>query len=82
MVENVLRYKLGTLHSNKGVEHMSKTINTFMAKRGIEHQCSVPYTLKKFDIVERKWKWHNVWLRVNNCHTLYGLHCHGHNLCT
>ncbi len=44
MAENVYGCKVGTLRSDRGGEYMSKEFNTFLAERGIKHQCTVPYT--------------------------------------
>ena len=44
MAENALACKVVTLRSDRGGEYMSKEFNAFLAKRGIKHQCTVPYT--------------------------------------
>ena len=54
MAENVYGCKVGTLHSDRGGEYMSKDFNAFLADRGIKHQCTVPYTPQQNGVVERK----------------------------
>ena len=54
MAENVYGCKVGTLHSDRGGEYMSKDFNAFLADRGIKHQCTVPYTPQQNGVAERK----------------------------
>ena len=54
MAENVSECKMGTLHSDRGGEYLSKDFNAFLAERGIKHQCTVPYTPQQNGVAERK----------------------------
>ena len=44
MAKNVSSCTVGTLHSDRGGEYMSKDFDAFMASRGIKHRFIVPYT--------------------------------------
>ena len=54
MAENVSGCKVGTLHSDRGGEYMSKEFDAFLAESGIKHQCTVPYTPQQNGVAERK----------------------------
>ncbi|MCO5581848.1 hypothetical protein L7F22_035737 [Adiantum nelumboides] len=43
-----------TLCSDQGGEYMSHEFNAFLARRGIKHQCTVPYTPQQNGVAERK----------------------------
>ena len=41
MAQNVFGCTVGTLHSDRGGEYMSKDFDAFLDERGIKHQCTV-----------------------------------------
>ena len=54
MAENVSGCSVGTLHSDRGGEYMSKEFDAFLASRGIKHQFTVPYTPQQNGVSEMK----------------------------
>ncbi|MCO5601748.1 hypothetical protein L7F22_055873 [Adiantum nelumboides] len=43
-----------TLHTDRGGEYMSGTFKDFLGKKGIKHQCTMPYTPQQNGVAKRK----------------------------
>ncbi|MCO5581719.1 hypothetical protein L7F22_035608 [Adiantum nelumboides] len=54
MVENEIGYKVQTLRTDRGGEYMSGAFKDFLGKKGIKHQCTMPYTPQQNGVAERK----------------------------
>ncbi|MCO5565008.1 hypothetical protein L7F22_018678 [Adiantum nelumboides] len=54
MVENETGCKVQTLRTDRGGEYMSGAFKDFLGKKGIKHQCTMPYTPQQNGVVERK----------------------------
>ncbi|MCO5592094.1 hypothetical protein L7F22_046089 [Adiantum nelumboides] len=54
MVENETGCKVQTLCTDRGGEYMSGAFKDFLGKKGIKHQCTMPYTPQQNGVVERK----------------------------
>ncbi|MCO5597177.1 hypothetical protein L7F22_051253 [Adiantum nelumboides] len=54
MVENETGYKVQTLRTDRGGEYMSGAFKDFLGKKGIKHQCTMPYTPQQNGVAERK----------------------------
>ncbi|MCO5609606.1 hypothetical protein L7F22_063836 [Adiantum nelumboides] len=54
MVENETCCKVQTLRINRGGEYMSGAFKDFLGKKGIKHQCTMPYTPQQNGVAERK----------------------------
>ncbi|MCO5594799.1 hypothetical protein L7F22_048833 [Adiantum nelumboides] len=54
MVENETGCKVQTLRTDRGGEYMSGAFKDFLGKKGIKHQCTMPYTLQQNGVAERK----------------------------
>ncbi|MCO5593849.1 hypothetical protein L7F22_047867 [Adiantum nelumboides] len=54
MVENETGCKVQTLRTDRGGEYMSDAFKDFLGKKGIKHQCTMPYTPQQNGVVERK----------------------------
>ncbi|MCO5568254.1 hypothetical protein L7F22_021951 [Adiantum nelumboides] len=54
MVENETCCKVQTLHTDRGGEYMSGAFKDFLGKKGIKHQCTMPYTPQQNGVAERK----------------------------
>ncbi|MCO5549956.1 hypothetical protein L7F22_003433 [Adiantum nelumboides] len=54
MVENETDCKVQTLRTDQGGEYMSGAFKDFLGKKGIKHQCTMPYTPHQNGVVERK----------------------------
>ncbi|MCO5569018.1 hypothetical protein L7F22_022724 [Adiantum nelumboides] len=54
MVENETSCKIQTLRTDQGGEYMSDAFKDFFGKKGIKHQCTMPYTLQQNGVAERK----------------------------
>ncbi|MCO5578916.1 hypothetical protein L7F22_032765 [Adiantum nelumboides] len=46
--------KVQTLHTDRGGEYMSGAFKDFLGKKGIKHQCTMPYTPQQNGVAERK----------------------------
>jgi transposase InsO family protein len=53
LVENENGHKIKVLQSNNGGEFVSKKLDTFLAKCGIQQQTSAPYSLEQNGVAER-----------------------------
>ncbi|MCO5591563.1 hypothetical protein L7F22_045550 [Adiantum nelumboides] len=54
MVENETSCKVQTLRIDRGGEYMSSAFKDFLGKKGIKHQCTMPYTPQQNGVAERK----------------------------
>ncbi|MCO5546822.1 hypothetical protein L7F22_000258 [Adiantum nelumboides] len=54
MVENETSCKVQTLRTDRGGEYMSGAFKDFLGKKGIKHQCTMPYTLQQNGVAKRK----------------------------
>ncbi|MCO5596690.1 hypothetical protein L7F22_050758 [Adiantum nelumboides] len=54
MVENETGCKVQTLRTDRGGEYMSGAFKDFLGKKGIKHQCTMPYTPQQNGVVKRK----------------------------
>ncbi|MCO5589095.1 hypothetical protein L7F22_043061 [Adiantum nelumboides] len=54
MVENETGCKVQTLCTDRGGEYMSSAFKDFLGKKGIKHQCTMPYTPQQNGVAERK----------------------------
>ncbi|MCO5554729.1 hypothetical protein L7F22_008263 [Adiantum nelumboides] len=54
MIENETGCKVQTLRTDRGGEYMSGAFKDFLGKKGINHQCTMPYTLQQNGVAERK----------------------------
>ncbi|MCO5603740.1 hypothetical protein L7F22_057892 [Adiantum nelumboides] len=54
MVENETGCKVQTLRTDRGGEYMSGAFKDFLGKKGIKHQCTLPYTPQQNGVAERK----------------------------
>ncbi|MCO5550359.1 hypothetical protein L7F22_003843 [Adiantum nelumboides] len=54
MVENETGCKVQTLCTDRGGEYMSGAFKDFLGKKGIKHQCTMPYTPQQNGVAERK----------------------------
>ncbi|MCO5564150.1 hypothetical protein L7F22_017806 [Adiantum nelumboides] len=54
MVENETGCKVQTLRTDRGGEYMSDAFKDFLGKKGIKHQCTMPYTPQQNGVAERK----------------------------
>ncbi|MCO5588630.1 hypothetical protein L7F22_042587 [Adiantum nelumboides] len=54
MVENEAGCKVQTLHTDRGGEYISGAFKDFLGKKGIKHQCTMPYTPQQNGVAERK----------------------------
>ncbi|MCO5602592.1 hypothetical protein L7F22_056726 [Adiantum nelumboides] len=54
MVENEIGCKVQTLRTDRGGEYMSGAFKDFLGKKGIKHQCTMPYTPQQNGVAERK----------------------------
>ncbi|MCO5583421.1 hypothetical protein L7F22_037332 [Adiantum nelumboides] len=54
MVENETGCKVQTLRTDRGGEYMSGAFKDFLGKKGIKHQCTMPYTPQQNGVAE--WK--------------------------
>ncbi|MCO5582369.1 hypothetical protein L7F22_036263 [Adiantum nelumboides] len=54
MVENETGCKVQTLRTDRGGEYISGTFRDFLVKKGIKHQCTMPYTPQQNGVAERK----------------------------
>ncbi|MCO5555505.1 hypothetical protein L7F22_009050 [Adiantum nelumboides] len=54
MVENETGSKVQTLRTDQGGEYMSGAFKDFLGKKGIKHQCTMPYTPQQNGFAERK----------------------------
>ncbi|MCO5549447.1 hypothetical protein L7F22_002918 [Adiantum nelumboides] len=54
MVENETGCKVQTLRTDRGGEYMSGAFKIFLGKKGIKHQCTMPYTPQQNGVAERK----------------------------
>ncbi|MCO5562965.1 hypothetical protein L7F22_016601 [Adiantum nelumboides] len=54
MVENETGCKVKTLRTDRGGEYMSGAFKDFLEKKGIKHQCTMPYTPQQNGVTERK----------------------------
>ncbi|MCO5572855.1 hypothetical protein L7F22_026614 [Adiantum nelumboides] len=54
MVENETGCKVQTLRTDRGGEYMSGAFKDFLGKKGIKHQCTMPYTPQQNGVVVRK----------------------------
>ncbi|MCO5613411.1 hypothetical protein L7F22_067687 [Adiantum nelumboides] len=54
MVENETGCKVQTLRTDRGGEYMSGAFKDFLGKKGIRHQCTMPYTPQQNGVAERK----------------------------
>ncbi|MCO5578113.1 hypothetical protein L7F22_031951 [Adiantum nelumboides] len=54
MVENETGCKVQTLRIDRGGEYMSGAFKDFLGKKGIKHQCTMPYTPQQNGVAERK----------------------------
>ncbi|MCO5609397.1 hypothetical protein L7F22_063623 [Adiantum nelumboides] len=54
MVENETDCKVQTLRTDRGGEYMSGAFKDFLGKKGIKHQCTMPYTPQQNGVAERK----------------------------
>ncbi|MCO5597384.1 hypothetical protein L7F22_051460 [Adiantum nelumboides] len=53
-VENETGCKVQTLRTDRGGEYMSGAFKDFLGKKGIKHQCTMPYTPQQNGVAERK----------------------------
>ncbi|MCO5594535.1 hypothetical protein L7F22_048567 [Adiantum nelumboides] len=68
MVENETGCKVQTLRTDRGGEYMSGAFKDFLGKKGIKHQCTMPYTPPQNGVAERKNRKPSVsYLRVFGC---------------
>ncbi|MCO5557209.1 hypothetical protein L7F22_010769 [Adiantum nelumboides] len=54
IVENETGCKVQTLRTDRGGEYMSGAFKDFLGKKGIKHQCTMPYTPQQNGVAERK----------------------------
>ncbi|MCO5609080.1 hypothetical protein L7F22_063302 [Adiantum nelumboides] len=54
MVENETSCKIQTLCTDRGGEYMSGAFKDFLGKKGIKHQCTMPYTPQQNGVAKRK----------------------------
>ncbi|MCO5579590.1 hypothetical protein L7F22_033447 [Adiantum nelumboides] len=54
MVENETGCKVQTLRTDRAGEYMSGAFKDFLGKKGIKHQCTMPYTPQQNGVAERK----------------------------
>ncbi|MCO5581796.1 hypothetical protein L7F22_035685 [Adiantum nelumboides] len=54
MVENKTGCKVQTLRTDRGGEYMSGAFKDFLGKKGIKHQCTMPYPPQQNGVAERK----------------------------
>ncbi|MCO5586376.1 hypothetical protein L7F22_040316 [Adiantum nelumboides] len=54
MVENETGCKVQTLRTDRGGEYMSGAFKDILGKKGIKHQCTMPYTPQQNGVAERK----------------------------
>ncbi|MCO5604923.1 hypothetical protein L7F22_059098 [Adiantum nelumboides] len=54
MVENETGCKVQTLRTDRGGEYMSGAFKDFLGKKGIKHQCTMPYTPQQNGVAKRK----------------------------
>ncbi|MCO5563189.1 hypothetical protein L7F22_016826 [Adiantum nelumboides] len=54
MVENETGCKVQTLRTDRGGEYMSGEFKDFLGKKGIKHQCTMPYTPQQNGVAKRK----------------------------
>ncbi|MCO5581903.1 hypothetical protein L7F22_035792 [Adiantum nelumboides] len=54
MVENETGCKIQTLRTDRGGEYMSGAFKDFLGKKGIKHQCTMPYRPQQNGVAERK----------------------------
>ncbi|MCO5605585.1 hypothetical protein L7F22_059768 [Adiantum nelumboides] len=54
MVENETGCKVQTLRTDRGGEYMSGAFKDSLGKKGIKHQCTMPYTPQQNGVAERK----------------------------
>ncbi|MCO5587128.1 hypothetical protein L7F22_041075 [Adiantum nelumboides] len=54
MIENETDCKVQTLRTDRGGEYMSGAFKDFLGKKGIKHQCTMPYTPQQNGVAERK----------------------------
>ncbi|MCO5576386.1 hypothetical protein L7F22_030196 [Adiantum nelumboides] len=54
MVENETGCKVQTLRTDQRGEYMSGAFKDFLGKKGIKHQCTMPYTPQQNGVAERK----------------------------
>ncbi|MCO5550885.1 hypothetical protein L7F22_004379 [Adiantum nelumboides] len=54
MVENETGYNVQTFRTDRGGEYMSGAFKDFLGKKGIKHQCTMPYTPQQNGVAERK----------------------------
>ncbi|MCO5588812.1 hypothetical protein L7F22_042772 [Adiantum nelumboides] len=54
MVENETGCKVQTLRTDRRGEYMSGAFKDFLGKKGIKHQCTMPYTPQQNGVAERK----------------------------
>ncbi|MCO5572069.1 hypothetical protein L7F22_025820 [Adiantum nelumboides] len=54
MVENETGCKLQTLCTDRGSEYISSAFKEFLEKKGIKHQCTMPYAPQQNGVAERK----------------------------
>ncbi|MCO5611452.1 hypothetical protein L7F22_065705 [Adiantum nelumboides] len=54
MVENETGCKVQILRIDRGGEYMSGAFKDFLGKKGIKHQCTMPYTPQQNGVAERK----------------------------
>ncbi|MCO5559738.1 hypothetical protein L7F22_013340 [Adiantum nelumboides] len=54
MVENETGCKVQALRTDQGGEYMSGAFKEFLGKKGIKHQCTMPYTPQQNGVAERK----------------------------
>ncbi|MCO5601145.1 hypothetical protein L7F22_055264 [Adiantum nelumboides] len=54
MFENETGCKVQTLRTDRGGEYMSGASKDFLEKKGIKHQCTMPYTPQQNGVAERK----------------------------
>ncbi|MCO5550786.1 hypothetical protein L7F22_004277 [Adiantum nelumboides] len=54
MVENETGCKVQTLRTDRGGEYMSGAFKDFLGKKGIKHQCTMPYTPQQNGVAEKK----------------------------
>ncbi|MCO5608578.1 hypothetical protein L7F22_062790 [Adiantum nelumboides] len=68
MVENETGCKVQILRTDRGGEYMSGAFKDFLGKKGIKHQCTMPYTPQQNGVAERKNRKPSVsYLRVFGC---------------
>ncbi|MCO5611034.1 hypothetical protein L7F22_065284 [Adiantum nelumboides] len=54
MVENETGCKVQTLRTDRGGEYMSGAFKDFLGKKGIKHQCTMPYTPQHNGVTKKK----------------------------